>query len=551
MAGCAPIGKITEKIRGKKQFNFIVILTDDQRWDTLWAMPIVQEQLMAKGKTFTNAFITTPVCCPARASILSGGFYAHNTGVLTNRPLNGTMGNFNDTYTLATLLQDAGYKTGFIGKYMHGHYPRYVPPGWTEFIANNEGGMLKDWFNLKDITTGSSTSEMSWVGALIKDHTQYLTYFQRDKALDFIEQYGDGSAPFFLFLSTYAPHVPATPAPGDEGLFKTYYYNGRATGEKDLSDKPAWVQRAALSKKSRYQKEHPQKQLRSLKAVDRTVGAIVDKIAEKGLLDRTVFIFTSDNGVTWGEHRLPNDKGMPYEESIRVPFVVRMPAIEPGTDDHLVAVNLDMGATILELANVPGYTDGLSLFPLLRGFRTDWREEILIESFRYLDWRLDVPGLWAGLRVKSEDGEWKYVEHPTGEKELYDLVNDPFEKESKHNNPNFHHKIIEFSEKLEKMKGLAITVFEAPEGVVGQEYSFRLTAWGGEKPYRWTVHKGQLPAGLSLDDSSGLISGVPLEPGNRRVFIRVTSDSSIARHSGKPQTFIWDFYFNITSISKR
>ena len=136
--------------------NIVLILTDDQRWDTLWAMPILKKQLASRGITFKNAFMTTPVCCPARASLLSGGFYAHHTGVLTNSSLNGSIHKFQDTETLPTLLQKAGYVTGFVGKYMHEYRPGYVPPGWTNFVANNNGGMLKDWFHLIDITVGSS-----------------------------------------------------------------------------------------------------------------------------------------------------------------------------------------------------------------------------------------------------------------------------------------------------------------------------------------------------------------------------------------------------------
>jgi Sulfatase/Glucodextranase, domain B/Bacterial Ig-like domain (group 2) len=121
--------------------NFIVILTDDQRWDTLWAMPIVQEKLMARGVTFTNAFVTTPLCCPFRTSFLSGGFYAHNTGVLTNALPNGGVSRFHDEETIATILQGAGYKTALMGKYMNGYLKiaPYIPPGWTKFIGIQGG----------------------------------------------------------------------------------------------------------------------------------------------------------------------------------------------------------------------------------------------------------------------------------------------------------------------------------------------------------------------------------------------------------------------------
>ncbi|MFQ6115100.1 MAG: sulfatase-like hydrolase/transferase, partial [bacterium] len=266
----------------KGPYNFVVILTDDQHWDTVGdtgvnaeiremfgrpIMPEVEQHLVAKGVLFTNAFVTTPLCCPDRASTLAGGFYAHNTGVLTNRPPNGGAQKFKDKETLSTLLQNEGYKTAFIGKYMNGYAnidpEGYVPPGWTRFVATFK---KKSWTNYS-VVIGCSGINPSL--GVIAEQTQYITDFQKDQALDFLEQYGD--SPFLLFLSTHAPHTPATPAAGeDEQLFSGYTYRGRAYGESDLSDKPAWVQTQAEEFESKIdtRDELHRKQLRSLQAVD-------------------------------------------------------------------------------------------------------------------------------------------------------------------------------------------------------------------------------------------------------------------------------------------
>lgn len=418
------------------QLNILVILTDDQRADSLFAMPTI-EKLAAQGVVFTKAFVTTPVCTPVRASILSGGLYSQNTGVLNNR----LGGRFDDTDTIATELQKKGYKTGFIGKYLHGYNVGYIPPGWTYFAANNNGGMINDWFNLKDITIGSS-GLTSARGKTIGELKQYITYFQRDQALEFLDKYH--KSPFFLLLSTYAPHAPRIYAPEDSDRFSDYVY--QAPEETDMSDKPEWAKKAASYKKfpwlpsdSNYMVFEMQNQLRTLAAVDRSVNAILHKLADLDVLSQTVIIFTSDNGLLWGEHGLV-DKGLPYEPAIHVPLIISLPGGKPAINNNLVAMNLDISATIFDIAGISKKTDGMSLLQILQGKKhIPWRNEILIEADGYLKWweqygfMADGLGHWVGLRTK----EWKYIEHPTGEKELYNLLADPDEFENLASNPEY------------------------------------------------------------------------------------------------------------------
>jgi len=417
--------------------NILFILTDDQRADELIGMPTI-EKLSRSGITFNSAFVTTPSCSPARASILSGGLYAHKTGVLSNVDWN----KFGDTTTIATLLQGVGYRTGFIGKYLHGYRPGYIPPGWNFFVANNQGGMMRDWFNLRDITTGSS-NEKAATGQILKEHSQYVTYFQRDQALKFLDE-NDGN-PFFLMLSTYAPHAPKPPAPEDA---ENHFVLPELPEESDMTDKPEWVKKAALHKKlpwskasgnsAKFFENQRQKAAQSLAAVDRSVAEILTKIETLGLASNTIIIFTSDNGMMAGEHGL-HDKGAPYDPSIRVPLIIKSPGIQPGQRNDLVAMNLDLSATFFDIAGIKQKTDGVSLLPILNGGVKGERTDMVIESGGYLSWwsRFDFHseglGYWTGIRTQ----DWKYIEHPTGETELYDMNLDPHEMENKADDPGF------------------------------------------------------------------------------------------------------------------
>jgi arylsulfatase A-like enzyme len=518
--------------------SFVIIFTDDQRWDTLWAMPIVQEKLVNPGVIFTNAYVTIPSCCPSRASLLSGGFYPHNTGVLSNKAPNGGVQKFYDQVTLATLLQKEGYATAMVGKYLNRYQDiaPYIPPGWTTFISRPGPPYYPDSWTNYSIVYGSSNTKSSQ-GELYSPMDQYLTDYYGDKSLEFLDQYGE--SPFFLLVSLDAPHSPATPSPRDAQLFSDYLYRGRAYGEENLSDKPAVVQKQAWNFRGKVnslaeEDEFHRNQLRSLQSVDRLTGAIVDKLEETGRLDSTVIIFTSDHGFMWGEHAL-FAKGKPYEESIRVPFVILFPGIESRVDENLVAMNLDIGTTIFDLAGIKKDTDGLSLVSLLKEPDTEWREEFLIQAFSQN---------WAGLRIKRDGVEWKYIERSSGERELYNLINDPFEEESSHNDLEHQELIRTFSLRLEELKGVTLKDSKTPLGEVGKKYTFQLEPWGGIEPYTWQIVNGTLPEGLSLNRYSGLISGIPVKPEKQEFLIMVES-SSLGRQTEKPQNFIKEYKITI------
>ena len=493
LADASGTARIIDNEPSAQKPNIVVILTDDQRFDSLWTMPILQN-LASQGVRFNNAFISTPVCSPARASFLSGGFYAHNTGTLKNRvnidplpPYNGEIENFRDDKdTLPLLFQQAGYRTMFSGKYMNGYdrFAPYIPPGWTQFVGETSGGANSDWLAGTTYAIGSSDTQ-SGMGTATGPVGYYVTDYQRDTVLDFLDTVQDN--PFFVVLSTNAPHRPATPAPGDEALYSGYEYRDRGYGETDLSDKPLWVQDPTMmtwTKDPFYwdpagNDEFFRDQLRTLSAVDRAIDAIFNKLTVMGKLDNTVVVFMSDNGFLWGEHGI-SEKYMAYEEAIRVPLVVWMPGVTPRVEVNNVTANLDVPAMLLDLAGINNQGDGQDLLSLIQNPATNWNNSLLFEGWGY---RTGPLGVWAALRTDS----WKFVEHPSGETELYDLINDPYELNSEHDNPAYQSIRDQLKSELDTRKGLAITTYRYTGARVGKAYSQQARAWGGTTPYRWTL----------------------------------------------------------------
>jgi arylsulfatase A-like enzyme len=520
--------------------NYLVIMTDDQRWDTLWAMPILHDTLIRRGVRFTQAFVTTPLCCPSRASFLSGGFYPHHTGVLDNAMPLGSARKFVDTNTLPLHLQRRGYQTALIGKYLNGYWQSLrptIPPGWSTFVTMGVGGTAaqKSWFAYRFVQ--GSSGDQPGTGTETAE-TQYLTDALRDKALAFLS--GVGETPFFLYWAPFAPHIPATPAPGDETLLAGYRYRDRGYGDTQHGDKPAPVQtRIAASRfdpASADAVHH--KQLRSLQAVDRAIGAMVDLLKSTGKLGQTVIVFLSDNGYMWGEHGLTG-KTVPYDEAIRVPLVLVVPGTPPRIEDALVTANLDVPATIAALAGLPAQGDGLSLLPLLlhpqrrlkRAGQT-FAEEVFLEGYG------QAPGAtWVGLRTTR----YKYIEHalPGGgtAPELYDLDADTYELRNQAGRVEYAAIQTQMAARVQALRGLTIPDLPLPPYTVGVAYSFQLTAQGGQAPYVWRLTTGQLPPGLTLDPS-GLLSGTPQEPRPPASLVVEVQSASVSPQTGQPHSYV-------------
>lgn len=416
--------------------NLIFIFTDDQPYHTVDYMPAVKNELMAKGIVFENAFATTPLCCPSRASILSGK-YVHNHQVYTNTPPLGGAARFDDTEALPLWIQSAGYRTGYFGKYLNGYEDLqpygYVPPGWDvwkAFLSKNltlveDKGNMQYYFDF-------SMSENGTPVAYEKSKNNFSADVVTRSALDFIRDSRD--QPFMMMVSYYNPHSPYIAAPRHRETFRTgedYWdwvqYRPPNFNEKDISDKPKYI--AQLSPLSPKEIDAAHKQiLRSLLSVDDGVASILAALQKAGIQDNTVVIFSTDNGMTLGDHRFGATKNCPYEACIKVPFIVYAPKYYAPRAETKFAANIDIAPTFAELAGaeIPNTVDGLSLVPLLKDPAAPWRENILLEH-----WPANegvgalIPEYYA---IRS--AKWKYVEYVSGEKELYDLLNDPYEMEN-------------------------------------------------------------------------------------------------------------------------
>jgi N-acetylglucosamine-6-sulfatase len=391
--------------------NIVFILTDDLDAlllrDHLEDYPNLQK-LAVNGTTFENAFVTNPVCCPSRATILRGQ-YSHNHGTLTNFPPRGGFERFKalgrEESTVATWLLSERYRTVLIGKYLNGKPSGYDPPGWEKVFGH--GGAY---------------------------HTDGLAA----KAAEFIRRTKGKRRPFFIHLATRWPHAPAEPAPRHADAFPgARVPRPPSFNEEDVSDKPTWVrERAPLTSKEMEEiDEFYRKRLQSMLAIDEMVGRIVDSLAESDKLKNTYLLFSSDNGLLMGEHRWSWEKIAAYEESIRVPLIVRGPGVPEGrTREHLV-LNNDFAPTFAGLggAETPSFVDGRSLVPLLSADpppSTNWRSAFLVEAYGSESFAEGYGGVPPYNAIRTKDHLW--VEYPSGERELYDLQEDPHELASLH-----------------------------------------------------------------------------------------------------------------------
>ncbi|MGH9319278.1 MAG: sulfatase family protein [Vicinamibacteria bacterium] len=412
--------------------NLILIVTDDldRNLGTLDFMPNLHRVLVQQGLTLSDFFVTNSLCCPSRATILRGQ-YTHSHQVLSNQAPFGGFEKFfqmgHEPSTLAVWLQTAGYRTILLGKYFN-EYPAgasrtHRPPGWSDWASPIDGEPYKG-FNYRMNENGRVVS----YGGRDRD---YLTDVLARKAADLLRH--SGEAPFFLYLTPYAPHHPATPAPRHERLFtEAQVPRTPSFNEADVNDKPA--PRSMLSGSEIEDIDALYRsRLRSMQAVDEMIGNLVRILEESGRLGNTYVFFTSDNGFHMGQHRLRPQKATPYEEDLRVPFIVRGPGVPAGAElAGYLAGNVDIAPTLLELAEVdtPHVVEGRSLAPLLRGERpapTSWRQAYLIEQ--YSDEGLIAPSarfarpIFIGVRTLR----YKYIEYWTGVREIYDLTLDPHE----------------------------------------------------------------------------------------------------------------------------
>jgi N-acetylglucosamine-6-sulfatase len=417
--------------------NVILVVVDDLRWDDIGAAghPFVRtpniDRLAREGARFVNAFATTPLCSPSRATILTG-LYTHHHGILDNTDRSAL------SHTLATFprrLQRAGYDTAFIGKWHMGN-DETRRPGFDYWVAmRGQGEAIDPWLHEND--RGSRVAG-------------YVTDILTDRALQFVKR--ARQRPFFLMLAHKALHPNvlqradgSTSPIGEGGFIAAERHLGLYRGAQPPRrgnyavpprGKPALERRIGdlppLGPATVTPDETIRDRLRMLAAVDEGLGRLMEALEQRGALDDTVVMVTGDNGYFYGEHGLSEERRLAYEESIRLPLLVRYPRLaRAGTTPAQMALTIDLAPTVLDLAGLAPDRplDGRSLLPVLRGDAREWRRSFLIEyNSDTVFPRIQRMGYQA---IRTE--RYKYIRYRelTGMDELYDLQADPWELENR------------------------------------------------------------------------------------------------------------------------
>ncbi len=436
--------------------NILFILTDDQSRNSLSEMPSVQSLLAEKGTTFKQAFATTTLCCPSRASIFRGQ-YAHNHGVWSNKSgpngaWEGYEGHGNEQDNLATRLDEAGYTTGLFGKYFNGYNKgtTYVPPGWDRWFALF--GFLYLGYDVND------NGQIRHFGTGEND---YVTDVLSRKTQEFIGASARAGEPFFAYVSPIAPHTPYVPAPRHQHEFDGEQApRPPSFNEEDISDKPPWIQALPALGETQIAEidTYHENRAEMLQSLDDLVEGVVDKLRAEGELSNTYVVFTSDNGYHLGEHRIPKGKTQPYEESSHMPLLVRGPGVRAGSATSELTLNTDYLPTFTDLAGIqtPEYVDGRSLRPLLEGSPTIWRSAILMERHEGSE-----PTYEPFYGIRTSDGR-KYIEYGGGFREYYDLKIDPYELENAYD-ATTSEVTADLAARLQALKGCAGATCRAAE----------------------------------------------------------------------------------------
>ncbi len=444
--------------------NVILIVSDDHRYDFLSFMEGAPDflhtpaldRMAAGGLHIRNAFVTTSLCSPSRASILTGQL-AHRHGIVDNTtpPPPGT-------HTFPELLQEAGWRTAFIGKWHMGEHTDDPRPGFDRWVSFPGQGVYVD-------------PTLNVDG----DHVQakgYTTDILTDYAIQWLEQQKGDSHPFYLQLSHKALHAEFVPSPQDSGKYAGVdipYPPTMANTESNYRDKPHWVEAQRYGWHGvayPYQgqmdfDEFYRRYAETLLDLDRTIGQVLDYLEKSGLAKNTLVLYMSDNGFLLGEHGLI-DKRNAYEESIRIPMIAWAPGwIAPGTSTDAMVRNIDIAPTIAELAGVkiPWTVDGASVLPVLRGEAASAPREMLYEYY----WEYAFPHTPTTFALRGD--RFKYITyHGVWDlNELYDLENDPLEQ----------HNLIYVPTYQDTVKAMRDRLYDRLEATGGMQIPVRRGDW--------------------------------------------------------------------------
>ena len=491
--------------------NFVVIQTDDQTIDQLYAtytppgggpipaMPNTLTSIAGKGMTFNRYYVSYPLCCPSRVSLLTGR-YAHNHNVRGNVPPNGGYTGFSfrqaNSHNIATWLQGAGYRTIHIGKFLNGYGDEpfdngtTVPPGWNAWHsvlkADTDHYFYGYTLNNNGTLEGPIGDSGSWdtreygprddFGCPFAPLNGQPCFYETDVLTRIASEEMQGTPetqPFYLQLDYTAPHGdfrrPAGPEPAPrhyDSFAGAQFPHGSSEGfnEGNVNDKPRFIREAAYLSptESHTYRVYYQKALESLRAIDDGVQQVINTLGATNRLRNTYILFTSDNGFFYGEHRLTGGKFLAYEPATHLPFLIRGPGIKQGSSTGEMAAQIDIAPTILELAGAQAdkSIDGRSLVPYLLDPSLRTRRPLLFESFvetadveaqggQPLAGRAGTSSRARGANEAGASivappkdyegirlGPYKYIEWPDGEKELYDINKDPYELNNKARDPN-------------------------------------------------------------------------------------------------------------------
>jgi arylsulfatase A-like enzyme len=421
---CVPFGSPAFAAEPRRP-NIVFVLLDDVRYDDLIDHPFVQlpnlARVVKEGASFQRFFTSAPLCSPSRAAFLTGQ-YPHRNGIIDNGE---RAEQSHKIVTFPKLLHDAGYQTGFFGKWHMAHNDDTPRPGfdkWVSFLGQSV------YFDPMLNVDGAEVHA-----------TGYMTDILTEHAIAFIEA-SPADKPFLAFIAQKASHPEIypdqvrsfPPAPGDEKLYEGAALPRLPSWHASVHDKPA------LSRPVDYSDPRSPKgglpdsiimdRLRMLSAVDRSIGKLLDSLSAKGILDQTIFVITSDQGFFYGEFGLAQERRLAYEPSIRIPFIMRYPGLtKPGSKPNALVSNVDVAPTLLELAGAgaPANMDGRSLASVFKRPSAKIRKDFLIEYYSDREFpRIQNMGYKA---IRTD--RYKYIRYGElqGMDELYDLRRDPHE----------------------------------------------------------------------------------------------------------------------------
>jgi N-acetylglucosamine-6-sulfatase len=448
---CMASGQVTRK---EKRPNIIVILVDDMRWDEFGAAghnylktPNI-DRIAKEGASFVNAFATTPLCSPSRACFLTGQ-YAHTNGIIDNTARNEQSHRLN---TFPKQFHDNGYATAFIGKWHMGNDDS-KRPGFDYWVSmKGQGEAIDPALNIN----GKQQTVKGYVTDILIDHSLRFINQERDQ-------------PFLLYLAHKALHPNIKqnddgkvadvgeggfiPAERHLGMYETAVFNRRPNYNIPPIDKPALSRKIPgippLSVETSTKEKTIRERSEMLMAVDEGLGAILKSLEEKGALDNTIVVFTSDHGYWYGEHCLDLERRLAYEEGIRIPMLVRYPKIiKAGTKPEQMVLSIDLASTLLDMAGLtPGVQlQGKSWLPIFTGSAKDWRTSFLVEYYSDTVFPRMLKMGYKAVRNQR----YKYIHYIDleGMNELYDLEKDPYELHNKIDDPLMTNTVREMKKEL-------------------------------------------------------------------------------------------------------